>query len=185
MLFYFVRHGQTDSNQKQLLAGSGIDVPLNSTGHAQAKRLAKAIKRTLPGHEIRTLVVSPMIRTRETASYLALELGLEPQYESGLVEWNLGQWEGRTFQEFGHLLLGDGDPPLGESRAQFFARVQTSWQRVHSDDKPYLVVSHGAVWLAFQDLFKMPRFAVNNCDLVEVRRQGKTWTASLLPLIGD
>lgn len=179
MLFYFVRHGQTEANSKGLLAGSGIDHPLNETGHGQARALAARIRVHIP-HPIHRLIASNMTRAQETASYLARELGLPVEVNADFREWHLGEWEGQPYQNFLHLLLGEGEPREGESRAAFYERVQTGWQSVHNEREPYLIVAHGAVWLALQDNLKMPRFKVSNCDLVRVEFSGGGWSAVVL-----
>jgi probable phosphoglycerate mutase len=179
MLFYFVRHGQTSANAQHLLAGSGLDHPLTPEGHQQAERLAKAIRKAIP-HPIHRLVCSGMTRTRETAKYLADHLALPLELDNEFREWHLGEWEGKLFTEYAHLLLGDGEPATGEARKVFYSRVERAWKSVHSDTHPYLIVSHGAVWLALQDLLKIPRFKVSNCDLVRVEFSGEAWRAEIL-----
>lgn len=181
MLFYFVRHGQTQANRQELLAGAGCDFPLNEEGHAQAEKVGRAIKQAL-GHPVHRLIVSSMLRTRETASYIARHLEIEPEIVPDFREWHLGEWEGKSFHEFGHLLLGDGEPREGEARAVFYSRVDRAWKSVHCDRNPYVIVSHGAVWLALQDILKIPRFKVDNCDLVKVHSDGKGWQAQILTL---
>lgn len=178
MLFYFVRHGQTDANKAEVLAGSGLDHALNEQGHEQARNLAKAICQHVP--KAHRVVASNMRRARQTAEYLAQNLNLELELNADFREWHLGEWEGKTYSEFGHLLIGDGEPKTGESRKAFYTRIQQAWTAVHSDTHPYVVVSHGGVWLALQDHLKIPRFKVDNCSLVEVRSTGESWQARIL-----
>lgn len=181
MLFYFIRHGQTEANRQGVLAGSGLDYPLNEEGHKQARDLAAKISTAVTA-PVAKIVVSNMLRARQTAGYVAQELGLDLSIEPDFREWHLGEWEGRAFHEFGHLILGDGEPAAGESRKVFYSRVEKAWQNVHSDQEPYIVVSHGGVWLALQDILRIPRFAVDNCDLVKVQLQGSSsqWRAEIL-----
>lgn len=179
MLFYFVRHGQTDHNLRHLLAGSGLDLELNDTGHEQARCLAARLRATIP-QKVERVIASDMKRARATGEYLARELGVELQINRDLREWHLGEWEGKTFAEFGHLLLGDGEPKEGESRAEFYGRIERVWRDEHSDEHPYVIVSHGAVWLALQDILKIPRFKVENCSLVRVWTDGPGWRAELI-----
>lgn len=179
MLFYFVRHGETHANRSGVLAGAGHDHPLNELGHTQAAELAGAWA-SLVAHPVHRLIVSSMIRTRETASYLSRALGLEMHVEPDFREWHLGEWEGRTWEQYGPLLLGDGEPSGGESRKEFYARVERAWRAHHRDDKPYVIVAHGAVWLAMQDTLKIPRFKISNCNLVRVKFENGQWTAENL-----
>lgn len=181
MLFYFVRHGQTEANASQLLAGAGLDSPLNETGHGQARALAVSIKAAIP-HPIHRVVASHMTRARQTAEYIAQHLGVQVEIMEDWKEWHLGEWEGKSSVDFLHLLLGDGEPNEGEKRQIFYSRIERAWKSVHSDTHPYLVVSHGAVWMALQDLLKIPRFKVSNCDLVRVECGGGTWRAEIIKL---
>lgn len=179
MLFYFVRHGQTAANHAHLLAGSGLDHPLNQTGHEQARQLARELKRHIP-HRLHRVIASNMTRARQTGGYLAEALNLELEIIPDFREWNLGEWEGKTFAEFGHLILGDGEPQQGEPRQIFYSRVERAWKSVHLDSQPYLIVSHGAVWLAMQDLLQIPRFKIENCQIVRLRFERERWTAEIL-----
>ena len=179
MLFYFVRHGQTDANLSQRLAGSGLDHPLNSTGHAQAQALAAQIRQHIQ-HPLHRLIASNMTRARETASHLSTSLGLPIELAADFREWNLGEWEGQPYSQFAHLLLGDGEPKQGETRALFYARIEKVWRSIHHEEKPYLVVSHGAVWLALQDLLKIPRFKIENCQVAKIEKGTQGWSARLL-----
>jgi broad specificity phosphatase PhoE len=179
MLFYFVRHGQTEANRAELLAGSGLDYPLTEEGHRQASALAALLSAHVP-HPLHRLVVSNMKRARQTAGYLSEKLGLEIELHPDFREWHLGEWEGKSFSEFGHLLLGGGEPREGESRKVFYERVDRAWKNVHSDTHPYVIVAHGGVWLALQDLLKIPRFKIGNCNLVKVESSGVQWNARIL-----
>ncbi len=181
MLFYFVRHGETEANARQVLAGAGLDTPLNDQGHAQAKKLAAALKVTI-NHPLHRIVASHMTRTRQTAEYLALHLKLPIELTPDWREWHLGEWEGQSTPEFIHLLLGEGEPKTGEPRKVFYTRIAEAWRSVHSDTHPYLVVSHGAVWMALQDFLNIPRFKVSNCDLVRVESRDGSWRADIIQL---
>ena len=59
-----IRHGETDWNRELRFQGH-VDVPLNATGHEQARRLAArlAAEKLVVDH----LVCSDLIRTRQTA----------------------------------------------------------------------------------------------------------------------
>ena len=180
MLFYFVRHGETEANRHHLLAGSGIDYELNAQGHVQAEQLALSIFRARANHPIHRVVVSDMKRARQTAKYMAQSLNLNLEVVPDLREWHLGEWEGKPFAEFGHLLLGDGEPKEGESRQKFYRRIEVAWQGIHSASRPYAMVSHGAVWLAMQDLLQIPRFKLENCQMVKVQSVDGRWQAEVV-----
>lgn len=179
MLFYFVRHGETDFNRRHLLAGGGLDHTLNELGHRQAEALAKVIKTHIP-HKVHRLIASQMNRARETATYLSTHLGLPLELKHEWREWDLGEWEGKSSHEYVPHILGDGEPKEGESRKAFYSRIENAWRSIHHDHEPYIIVSHGAVWLAMQDCLKIPRFKIDNCALVKVENSGGAWRAELL-----
>lgn len=179
MLFYFVRHGETEFNRLQRLAGGGLDHCLNERGHAQAEALARDLARHVP-HRVHRLIASHMTRARETADYLARCLNLPVEVMPEFREWDLGEWEGCSSGEFLAQILGEGEPKEGESRKGFYGRIENAWRSVHSDTEPYILVSHGAVWLAMQDLLKIPRFRIANCGLVKVHVNNSVWCAEIL-----
>lgn len=179
MLFYFVRHGETEANRQHLLAGSGIDHELNEQGHRQAQELAGNIRHHI-GQPIHRVLVSNMIRTKQTGSYLAENLALPMEIMPEWREWHLGEWEGKPYADYGHLILGDGEPPQGESRKIFYGRIEQAWKSIHSPANPYIIVSHGAVWLAMQDLLHIPRFKIENCQLVKIQSRAGRWFAEAI-----
>src|SRR5258707_15595153 len=63
----FIRHGQTTWNVEHRLPGQLPGVLLNEAGHAQAERLAEALK-ILP---VTAIISSPLERAHDTAGYLA------------------------------------------------------------------------------------------------------------------
>ena len=179
MLFYFVRHGQTEANLLEILAGSGQDHPLNEAGLRQARVLAEQLPRLLSSPP-RRLLSSAMTRARQTAEPLAQVLGLPVETHVDWREWHLGEWEGQSYHSFMAQILGNGEPREGESRKAFYQRVTRVWQAHHSDQQSYLVVSHGGVWLALQDFLQIPRFKINNCALVQVEANDGLWKAEVL-----
>src|SRR6266849_1312390 len=126
MLFYFVRHGETEANRQHLMAGS-TDYPLNEFGHTQARELAEAIRGKI-NQPIHRVLVSDMTRAKQTATYLAQNLDLPLEVVADLREWHLGEWEGKLFADYGHLRLGDGEPTEGEPRKVLYARVDRAWK---------------------------------------------------------
>jgi probable phosphoglycerate mutase len=92
----FCRHGCTDYPGEQIYDetnGPG----LNEAGRLEAQRLGNWFK----GAEVAALVVSPALRTQETARPVMESLGLEPIVKEALRERSFGIWEGLTFQEIG------------------------------------------------------------------------------------
>jgi 2,3-bisphosphoglycerate-dependent phosphoglycerate mutase len=93
-----VRHGESapvrDGVPVPLLEGQS-DPELDPVGVEQAERVAER----LTGEPIAAIYVTPLRRTAQTAAPLARRLGLEPRVEPGLIEVNLGEWEGGLFRQ--------------------------------------------------------------------------------------
>src|SRR3972149_5528364 len=87
-----IRHGENDLAKRGVLAGRMPGVHLNETGRLQAQALAEALRR-LP---IKALYSSPLERAVETAEPLATALGVRMQRDAGLLESNVGRWEGKS-----------------------------------------------------------------------------------------
>lgn len=91
-LLLLIRHGENDFTKKHKLAGYTPDVHLNERGQSQAQALAEALKEV----PIKAIFSSPLERAAETATPIAAARGLEVQLESGLMETNVGKWQGRS-----------------------------------------------------------------------------------------
>ena len=89
--FYFVRHGETLGNVRNLCQGH-IDFPLTDTGEAQGRDAAAMLK----GRGIRRIATSPLGRARSTARIIAEVLELTDVIEyPALIERGWGELEGR------------------------------------------------------------------------------------------
>jgi 2,3-bisphosphoglycerate-dependent phosphoglycerate mutase len=151
-----LRHGQTAWNAEQRIQGQ-LDVPLNALGQWQAQRLADALVNTLADENISVIYSSDLQRTRQTATPLALALGLEVGLHAGLRERGFGSFEGRTYKEIDaawpeHAALWRQrdlhyQPGGGEALVSFNARsvnAVTSLAAAHPG-QTIAIVSHGGV----------------------------------------
>ena len=91
MIFYFVRHGETDWNVQKKIQGT-TDVPLNANGLRQARLLAE--KLVDGSYKIERAYTSPHLRAQVTAQMVAKALGIECVVLPDLAEMDLGVWEG-------------------------------------------------------------------------------------------
>jgi probable phosphomutase (TIGR03848 family) len=91
-LLLLIRHGENDYTKKHKLAGYTPNVHLNERGQSQAQTLAGALKEV----PIKSIYSSPLERAVETATPIAAARGLEVQVEAGLLETNVGKWQGRS-----------------------------------------------------------------------------------------
>jgi probable phosphomutase (TIGR03848 family) len=91
-ILLLIRHGENDYTKKHKLAGRLPGVHLNEYGQKQAQALGEALK-DVP---IKSIYSSPLERAVETATPIAKARGLEIQIEKGLLETNVGKWQGRS-----------------------------------------------------------------------------------------
>jgi broad specificity phosphatase PhoE len=151
LLFVF-RHGETDWNRAGRLQGA-IDVPLNSTGLAQAEALAERLR----PFRLDAVVSSDLTRAWTTARIVAEGLGLPLFSEPGLRETAVGEAEGLLWEEaktrFGAGLTerwnSDDDVafPGGETGFQTRSRALAALRRF-AEAQPYRrigVSTHGAM----------------------------------------
>jgi len=92
-----VRHGQTSWNlgAGQVRYRGQTDIPLDEVGHAQARALAVR----LADEPIAAIYASPLQRAVQTAQPTAEGHGLPVVPHPGLLDMNLGEWQGLTHAE--------------------------------------------------------------------------------------
>ncbi len=167
--FYFIRHGRTDANVNQLMAGGSNDILLNEEGHLQAEKAAQILKTKCP--EIQTICVSTMTRAKQTAGYIH-ELLQKPMLEfPEFIEWHFGEWEGKSWIDVAPLFLGNEEPPEGETRDIFKNRVFNGLNKALSLPGPILVVAHGGVWYKIQKIFNLELIKSDNCQIFKIYSQ--------------
>ena len=175
MKIYSARHGQTDFNKEDLILGV-TDLPLNSTGMAQAEEFAKAVE--LLG-DVDIIIASPMKRAQTTAMVAAERCGIEIITDERLREWNYGEYEGKSRytegfaenkREFAVKMGG-----TGESLFQLCHRVYSLLDEVKLkySDKNILLVSHGGVCRVIETYFnnmtieEYSNWFMGNCQIIE------------------
>ena len=100
-VIFLIRHGENDFVKKHRLAGRMPGVHLNSKGQEQARLLAEK----LADMPIKAVFSSPLERTMETAAPLAQALGLEVIPRPGLIETDVGEWQGESLKKLGRLKI--------------------------------------------------------------------------------
>jgi probable phosphoglycerate mutase len=98
-LILLVRHGENNYVKKNILAGRLPEVHLNEKGRSQAQAVAEKLK-SLP---IKAVYSSPLERAMETAEPLAKALGLEIVQRPGLIELEIGEWQGQPLKSLQKL----------------------------------------------------------------------------------
>lgn len=158
--FYFIRHGQTDWNLKEMWQG-WIDVPLNEHGHEQARSAITA----LSGKGITRIISSPLIRAHKTAEIINEHLRVPLLLVDGLKECSLGVLEGTlkdqstTSKDLTHIaLMGKGEHP-----DDFKTRIATALHDLLDPKHTTLVVAHGGVYWAIMEMIGFKEQRSHNC----------------------
>ncbi len=131
--FIFLRHGETEGNAKRLYQPP--DIPLNSTGEAQARRAAGYLRE----HPVERILASDMRRAWQTAQAAAEIVGATITAEPRLRE----RWFGDLVGTSSIDLDWRHEPPNGESLDKFVQRTQAGFQEALDTDASTLLVAHG------------------------------------------
>ncbi len=149
---FLVRHGQTDSNIKDIYMGWSAE-ELNNTGFNQVQQLASRLAR----QPIAAVYTSPLQRTMTTSRMLSKPHRLSPVIVQDLIEINLGNWEGLHISEIKQkwpeqFNIWRSDPsnitiPGGESLNSVTERSTQALQQIAAvnKDKNIIVVTHEIV----------------------------------------
>jgi broad specificity phosphatase PhoE len=125
-----IRHGENDYLKNNKMPGRLAGIHLNTIGIRQAEELAKTLK-ILP---IKAIYSSPLERAIETATPLALSLGMGIQIRTDLTDTDVGEWEGRSWKSLSRTRLwqvvqtspSQFQFPAGETFIQIQERVVKS-----------------------------------------------------------
>lgn len=136
---YLVRHGETAWSLSGQHTGR-TDIALTRRGEEQAR----ALQSRLDGLGFAHVWSSPLQRARRTCELSGFA---RPVIDPELLEWNYGDYEGRTLEEIhrvnpGWVLFRDGCPG-GESAAQLTARADRVVSRLRALESRVLVFSSG------------------------------------------
>ncbi len=117
---YIIRHGETEWSLSGQHTGRS-DIELNENGRAEARRLAERIRKIT----FSSVLVSPLMRAKETCDLAGLPGQAETEFD--LIEWDNGEYEGKTAKDIrqsrpGWNVFRDGCPN-GESPEQISNRV--------------------------------------------------------------
>lgn len=164
--FYMIRHGETEANAAQLMAGS-LDSPLTEKGRAQAYAVHNVIQ-NLP-IKPKAIIHSHLSRARDTALIINEMLDVPVHEEPDIAEMHAGEWEGQPWESCRPIFHHWEDPPGGETVEEFFTRIRRGKKNILSKhDGPALIVSHGGVFRAFGKLYdRDPPSRFKNCHLYE------------------
>ena len=187
MNWYFLRHGQINSNLNKVYSGRS-DEPLNAHGLEQAHQAAELVSL----QSIDRIISSPLARAGQTATVVAAANNLKVSFDPAFNEMIFGPWEGlseaRVKQQYPlEWTLWKSQSQSQELKLrgretleQLQARVIAGMRHVEAETKAegkgnsILVVSHVAVIrvvaLYAQDrpLSEYKSIEVDNCQLFPI-----------------
>ena len=139
---WLVRHAETAWSRDRKHTGR-TDIPLTDDG----RRHAEGLRGVLAGRTFSLVLCSPLSRAQETASLAGLGEAAEARDE--LLEWDYGDYEGRTTKEIraarpDWYLWRDGCPG-GESPADVAARCDHAIGEVLGAEGDVALVAHGHI----------------------------------------
>jgi probable phosphoglycerate mutase len=145
-VIYLARHGETEWTVSGRHTGR-TDLPLTAQGEVEAQRLGEQLQ----GLAFASVLTSPLRRVVQTCA--AAGFGPAADVEPDLVEWDYGDYEGRTSADIhaerpGWQLFRDGCPG-GESADQVAARADRVIRRVRSVRGNVLLFSSGHLLRVF------------------------------------
>jgi len=135
---WLVRHGETEWSRSGQHT-SRTDLPLTPEGERQAASL----KRMLAGHSFALILSSPMKRALDTCRLV----GLTPEINDNLREWDYGEYEGLTTAEIQKRVPGwtifTGAVPNGEMAERVGARADRVIARALAEIGDVALFGHG------------------------------------------
>jgi broad specificity phosphatase PhoE len=175
--FLYLRHGQSEANLRGLMCGRHCDSRLTELGREQAQVAAGILRRT---SLVGSICVSPQQRAQETAQIVNAVLSVPIVTIEELAEWDVGSWDRQPFASVRDEFLSSADPPGGETRPALVLRVKAALDRCAVVSQPALIVSHGGVWMAVQQILRLDANRSENAIPYKVQRQMNQWRVQRL-----
>ncbi|MEN8907114.1 MAG: histidine phosphatase family protein [Clostridiales bacterium] len=155
-----VRHAEAEGNYKRLFHGWS-DGGITKKGHMQAVLAAEKLKE----YKIDRIFSSPLLRTMQTAGYIAKIKNIQIKKDDRLKEINGGDWEGQRWDELSYKWPKEYDTwenkphihqmPNGESMNEFYSRIKSVIDDLVTNNKGenICVFTHGTVIKALMCYF--------------------------------
>ena len=138
---WLLRHAETEWSRTGKHTGR-TDIPLTDEG----RRLGRALRERVAGHDFAAVLSSPLQRARETAELAGLQItGVRDE----LLEWDYGEYEGLTTPEIRETrpswyLWRDGVPG-GENPDDVAARCDRVIAELRKAEGDVAIVAHGHI----------------------------------------
>ncbi|WP_173569754.1 histidine phosphatase family protein [Acetobacter conturbans] len=190
--FWLIRHALVEENARAMMYGT-MDVPLCPDSLVAQQPMYEALAHRLPSDAC--WFITPLSRTRSTAQaiqnagYGSRDVTVEP----GMLEQELGEWQGLSHGEFPKRLeraphyfwplSGEEKPPGGESMIDVCARVGSTLERLAGayPKQDMVLVSHGgAIRAALAHALKISadtalHFSIQNLSLTILECHDGIW----------
>ena len=142
---YFVRHGQTDYNLKEIIQGAS-DIELNETGIKQAYQTKEKLKDI----KFDKIYSSPLKRAKKTAEIIGEDRKITVEVDDRLKEISFGINEGNKYGTYDYYGFWNYNNPHLYSEAEdvrdFLKRVSNFLDSLNNIDAGnILLVAHGGV----------------------------------------
>ncbi len=190
--FWLVRHALVEERARARLYGVH-DVPLCPESLVAQVPMYQALAQRLPADAL--WLVTPLSRTRRTADAIGQWRASPPalSVEAGLIEQNLGDWQGLAHADLPARLAGpahpfwpvaaDERPPGGESFVEVCERVGRTMERLAETcaGRDIVAVSHGgAIRAAAAHALGLTahqalHLSVQNLSLTVLERHAREW----------
>lgn len=159
---HLIRHGLSEGSTEGKYIGH-TDVKLTDDGVYQLKQM----KTDYEYPDVDAVISSPLDRCLETAKILYPDLS--PMIFDGLIEYDFGEFEGKTAEElkenkeFTEWLAGgrEAEAPFGESNEKFSKRVCSTFADIvdgiiKSGVGDVAIITHGGVIMTIMQYFAIP-----------------------------
>lgn len=150
-LVILMRHGQADNNVNRILVGRHIESHLTEFGKNQVLDTAKYLKEI----SVDKVLVSPVVRTVETAEIVCEYLGVSYEIDERLYEIELGKLVGMNYEDiilkYGNLFLQfytENDAALTNYGVESFSSIKQRIKNILDEiterytNKNVLMISH-------------------------------------------
>lgn len=185
MIWYFVRHGETEWNKQRLFQGA-TDIPLDDTGRDQAREAAQRLLKH--GISFQRVYSSPLDRAQETAELVSGIARSEFHVDERIKEMYFGSLEGTDYHEAktGHALLFNdpvhyvpqcGEEPYDVILARTGSFLEDLAKNEMDGEGSILIQTHGACMRALLtnlrkgELQNFWSINVGNCEFFKFRAE--------------
>jgi probable phosphoglycerate mutase len=144
-LLLLIRHGENDYSKTGKFAGRLPEIHLNERGQKQARELGASLAEV----PLRAVFSSPLERAMETATPIAQARGLEVLQEPGLLESDVGKWQGHSVRRVAltkswravQYAPSRAGHPGGETFQQIQTRIVTALDQICARFKPRDIIA--------------------------------------------